>query len=657
MTIKEQDRTGALPTLDMPDSRRTSIPVREEPFQYCYLIGGVNEVGVPIKEARELYDRTAEFLFMTATSDIGKKLAETAVNGRECFAGFGSCNLQLPQSRSLQKYFLLMGREILNDVFGDPTDGFILPDLAERFAGIPGYAVPLQLANDAAAFLEEEVFIRYNMHGVDSRQASATINNVVAQVKSVESGYHNKLLEQAAEVRKEILRLTHNEIALAWNLEAGTIHRATRVIDGAIATLGEKRTALQTRGEIPEYDFQSPSVLSHLLGRGDARLASFKDEIISRFEARAQASVGAEYIRLFAAISTELQQLKEKLADLARMKLEKLDQFQTAGAAYITAIGQEQHNLGLLDPLNISEDDDYRTDRRGLLMRCRADQQIRAAIGSAEKPTVSLDTLIKGLFPVVEKFVEQKAFRDDFVDNAFYQTLAKAKINLQLKQKFQEPDRSSLLFVNGSDELKASLVSTIANAPNSFLPPDSKPGVNPGSATFVQLVSKFEVKDLVDIDEMAAAYDARIQSSEGVFLNLPTHRRDWIIDSQNENLGPELFAFACILSGVMEVGHNYLFKGRRLLISDEPDPTRRRKAAYKSMLAPDNRRETEQARDAAAENLGGNAQFVPFIRQQLDQRYSSIQGSEEYKELLAAERIAAENYLNTLPVQTQTPGA
>jgi hypothetical protein len=657
MTMKQRPE---LPNFRMPDNQHTTIQLNSEPFQYCYLVGGVNEVGHPVAKSADLYDRTAEFLFMTATSDIGSQLAAVTVNGDKCFASFGSCNLQLPQARSLQKYFLLMGREVLNDVFGDAPEGFVPPRISEKLAGVTGYASIEQLQNDSAAYLEEEVFVRYNMHASDSRQALATIDHLLAELKSAESRYKERQADRFSQIENDVRALINQEITSAWNLEKGTIQRVIQGLDVAISELSDRRKSLQLRSNAADLDtaltaFKSPSKWAQLFKKGNAQLASFKDAAVSAFESRVRAFLASEYSRMFAAITNELQQLKEKLQDLSRRKLEALDNFQVTAQAHLVAIAQEQGNLGLLDPANISEDDDYQADRRGLLMRCRSRQEIRASIGSPDKAAISINALVKGLFSVVDEFVEQKVFKGHLVDDEFYGRLAQSKVNLQIHDLFEQPRRESYLFMNGTEELQEGIISAIESAPDGFQSIQSKPGVNPGTATFVRLVAGFKLKDLVEMEQMASAYEIKTHTADAIYLDLPTHRRAAIVETSNENLGAELFAFGQILIGIMDVGQNYLVHGRRLLLNDEADPVKRRKAAYEAVLNPDYRSEIEQARNATAQNLGGNAAFVPFIQGKLKQ-YDPPEGNDAYKDILLKEKSAVETYLSTLPVQSQTAG-
>ncbi len=659
MTMKQRP---ALPTFRMPDNQRSSIQLNSEPFQYCYLVGGVDEDGRPVSKSADLYDRTAEFLFMTATSDIGAQLASVAVDGDKCFASFGSCNLQLPQARSLQKYFLLMGREILNDIFDEIPKDYIPPRMSEKLAGVSGYADIERLSNDAAAFLEEEVFDHHDMHTSDSRKALSTIDHVLAEMKSAETRYSEQIAERAVKIENEIRDLINQEITSSWNLEKATIQRIISVIDASVSELSEKRRTLQLRSNVVDLDaslaaFKSPSKWTQLFTKGEARLASFKESAISVFESRAQATLAGEYCRAFAVITNELQQLKEKLNNLERRKLETLDSFQITAQAHLLAIAQEQGNLGLLDPANVSEDDDYQGDRRGLLTRCRSRKEIRTSIGAPEKAAISIDVLVKGLFSVVEEFVEQKAFKPDFVDDEFFQRLAQSKVNLQMHDTFEQPRREAYLFMNGSDELQQAIVAAIEGAPDGFQRPQLKAGVNPGTATFVRLVAGFKLKDLVETKHMASAYELKSHTADAIYLDLPTHKRAAIDENSKEDLGPELFAFGQILIGIMDVGQNYLLHGARLLLNDEADPVRRRKAAYEMVMTPDIRSEIEQTRNATAQNLGGNTKFVPFMLGRLSIQYGPNEGNEQYRELLLKEKAAAEAYLATLPVQSQIAGA
>jgi hypothetical protein len=324
---------------------------------------------------------------------------------------------------------------------------------------------------------------------------------------------------------------------------------------------------------------------------------------------------------------------------------------------HLQAIAQEQGNLGLLDATGITEDDDYRTDRFGLVKRCRSRQEVRASIGSPEKANISIETLVKALFTIVDEYVEQKAFKGDFIDDEFYRRLVQSKINLQTHERFRQPRRESYLFINGSDELQNAIATAIETAPDGFKKPQMLPGVNPGTATFVRLVAEVKLKDLVEMEQMASAYDEKSHSADAIYLDLPTHKRASIVETANENLGPELFAFGQLLLGVMDVGQNYLLHGRRMLLNDEPDPVRRRKAAYDAVLTPDIRSEVEQTRNSTAQNLSGNAAFVPFMRDRIEQLYGNIPGPEEYRNLLTKEKAAAEAYLATLPVQSQRVGA
>jgi hypothetical protein len=660
MTLRQ--RPAGQPTLRMPDNQRTTLQITTEPFQYCYLVGGVNEAGQPVAKAADLYDRTAEFLFMSATSDIGAQLASIAVDGDQCFASFGSCNLQLPQARSLQKYFVLMGREILNDVFGALPQDFNAPRISERFAAIAGYASPEALGNDAAAFLEEEVFIRHNMRPSDARQAHTTIEHLIAEIKASESKFHDGLIEKVGKIARETRDLIEIEVNTAWNLEQGTLQRAIAILDAAVSEINAKRKTLQLQTQPTEYDeafarFKSTSKLGQLFTKGESLLASFRGSAIAAFEARAHAAIASQLSANLAAVAVEFQQLREKLVELSRRNLELTDRFNGAAVAHLQAIAQEQGNLGLLDPSSIKEDDDYKNDRVGLVRRCRSREEVRASIASPDKATISIDTLVKSLFTIVDEYVEQKAFKGDFIDDEFYRHLVQSKINLQMHERFQKPRRESYLFINGSDELQTAIASAIETAPDGFKRPQVLPGVNPGTATFVRLVAEVKLKDLVEMEEMASAYDEKSHSADAIYLDLRTHKRAPIIDTASENLGPELFAFGQMLLGIMDVGQNYLLKGRRMLLHDEPDPVRRRKSAYDAVLTPDTRSEIEQARNETAQNLGGNAAFVPFMRERVQQLYGNVGGPAEYRDLLLNEKAAAEAYLATLPVQPQMVGA
>ena len=657
-----RQRPEGQPTLRMPDNQRTTIQISSEPFQYCYLVGGVNEAGQPVAKSADLYDRTAEFLFMSATSDIGAQLTSVAVDGDRCFASFGSCNLQLPQARSLQKYFALMGREILNDVFGPLPDEFSVPRISERFGAISGYVNPDELSRDAAAFLEEEVFIRHNMRQADSRQALSTIEHLIADIKSSEPKFHEGLLEKSRQIAREARELIAHEVNSAWNLEAGTLQRAVAIIDTAVTEINNKRKSLQLQASPADYDeafarFKSISKLGQLFTKGDSLLASFRELATRTFESRAHAAVASQLGASLAAVAVEFQQLRDKLVELSRRNLEVVDRFNTAATAHLQAIAQEQGNLGLLDATSITEDDDYRTDRVGLVRRCRSRQEVRASIGSPEKANVSIDTLVKALFTIVDEYVEQKAFKGDFIDDEFYRRLVQSKINLQTHETFRQPRRDSYLFINGSDELQSALAAAIEMAPDGFRKPQVLPGVNPGSATFVRIVAEVKLKDLVEMEQMASAYDEKSHSADAIYLDLPTHKRASIIETSSENLGPELFAFGQVLVGVMDVGQNYLLHGQRMLLHDEPDPVRRRKAVYDAVLTPDIRSEIKLARNSTAQNLGGNTAFVPFMRDRISQLYASIPGNQEYRDLLLKEKAAAEAYLGTLPVQPQSVGA
>lgn len=658
MTIRM--RPDGQPVLRMPDNQRPSIRLKSEPFQYCYLLGGVNESGIPVGKSADLYDRTAEFLFMSATSDIGAHIAAVAVDGDRCFASFGSCNLQLPQARSLQKYFLLMGREILNDIFCDPTD-FAPPRFADKFAGVRGYSKMADDSMDAAAFLEEEIFIRYNMHVSGIPQAITTIETVIADIKAAEPKFKERITERALQVERDTRELVLHEINASWNLETGTIQRTLSIIDAAGAEITKRRQELQREASPVDFDaeiapFRTASKWTQLFSKGDAKLASFKEAAIRTFEARARATTSGELNTALATIVTELQQFRESLVELLKQKLNIQDQFQNSAQAHLRAIAQEQGNLGLLDPAAIVEDDDYRSDRMGLVKRCRARDEIRRAINSPEKATISVDNLVKALFAVVDDFVEQKAFKGEFVDDDFYKRLGQSKLNLQLKQTFEQPREESYLFVNGGEEVADSIATAIAESPDGFVKPKPSPGVNPGTATFVRLIADFKLKDLVEMSQMASAYDEKSHSADAIYLDLPTHKRASILDTANEDLGPELFAFGQVLLGIMDVGQNYLLQGRRMLLNDEADPVRRRKAAYGTVLTPDIRSEIEQVRSTTAQNLGGNSNFVPWMRERLTQVYANVLGSDEYRNLLMKEKAAAEAYLSTLPVQAQTAG-
>jgi tubulin-like protein len=657
MTLSE--RTTGSTTLRLPDKDGRVLQLTSEPFQYCYLVGGVNESGNPVANSKDLYDRTAEFLFMTATSDIGSQLMAVAVDRDKCFASFGSSNLQLPQARSLQKYFILMGREILNDIFCPPKEDYVPPKIVEKFDGASGYRTLGDLTTDAAAFLEDEVFSKFDLHSVPASQGLVIINRIIPEMKVAETRYREKLSQRAAQMASAVQDLVHQTIQTSWNLEAGTIQRVTRIIDETVAELRGKIQMLQSRMSAAELDealaqFRSSSMLGQLFSKGNAQLARFKAAAHSAFEGRAEAILAAEYQTAFAKFTNDLLSLKDKLGEIVRAKSSILAQFESSAQSHLTAIARDQGNLGLLDTANLSEDDDYASDRRGLLMRCRSRDEVKACIGNPDKPAVLPETLVRGLFPVVEEFVDQKVFTGSYVDDTFYERLSQAKINLQLKDTFEQPRRESYLFVNGDNQLQQTLKNAIATAPGGFQSPQVQPGVNPGTATFVRMLAEFKLRDLVEVREMGSAYDAKSKTPDSLYLDLPTHYRSQIREDTNENLGPELFFFGCMLLGIMEVGQNYFLKGRRLLHRDEPDSVARRKAAYEMVKDLTIRNEIEGARTNLILGLNGNEAFVPHVRKTLGTLPPA--GTDEYSKLLRAEREAVEKYLATLPVQSQIQG-
>jgi hypothetical protein len=166
-------------------------------------------------------------------------------------------------------------------------------------------------------------------------------------------------------------------------------------------------------------------------------------------------------------------------------------------------------------------------------------------------------------------------------------------------------------------------------------------------------MSSFALEDLADIKFMADCYQQRKRlTTEGVYLDLPTHSRADILGLGGEDEGKRLFALARALGRIEEVGQNFLFNDERLLQADEPDPVERRQSAYAALLRSDMKTAVEEILDKRIRNLGGNEQFVPDIKEKLNDKYPAerLTGADPICSLLRKEREAADNYLKTLAV-------
>ena len=159
--------------LYVPSGTRPQIELDAAPFQYCFLVGGVNDRGDHVRHSEDLYERTADFLFMNVTTPIGDTLVAHEVenrslerhNGSKAFAAFGSFSMALPQARNIQKYLLMMGRELLDDVLEEEPKQLSSRGAKELFESIGEF---IEASNLAAGIYRSAVRIEIRRRCIET---------------------------------------------------------------------------------------------------------------------------------------------------------------------------------------------------------------------------------------------------------------------------------------------------------------------------------------------------------------------------------------------------------------------------------------------------------------------------------------------------------
>lgn len=652
-------------------NHRPQLELDASPFQYCFLVGGVNERGDHVRHSDDLYERTADFLFMNVTTSIGDTLVAHEVenrslehySGSKAFAAFGSFSMSMPQARDMQKYLLLMGRELLDDVLIEEPKQPWVADVQQLFEKIDEMVEVRNLASGSAdlPFASEFVdgILQHHPEQVSPEKANDAISTQLREIQASTQKFDQQLNLRAQNLRDAITRRTMEELKANWTLAPGTIGGSKALLGGVLALLQRLSSELEPIGR-KSYEELS-SIEDRHRGKtvgpvrfGKPSVSAFRIDLANVFLDRAKVKLAEEYLKALAAARDELTVLQRTI-DQLRLRADDLkSQYRSDALKLLNQTAKEESRAFLADPRIEEETSAYGTERLPLWQHCQAQPQLRALLRSPRDGSLDTVAFALELFKVIRAYVTEHSLASRFDDLDRLNTgLQDAKINLKLRGMYHLPETSSMLFVDADQGLSDELCDAIQNAPGDFGRPQPYRSLDQGSMTFVRIMSSFALDDLADIQFMGDCYQERKRLvTEGLYLDLPTHRRADILGLGGEDEGVRLFALARALDRIEEVGQNFLFDDDRLLPVDEADPLERRQRGYAAVLRSDVKTRIEQILEKRVRSLGGNEQFVPDMEGKVNEKYPTekLQGSDPLCGLLSKERDAALAYLLTLGV-------
>jgi hypothetical protein len=664
--------------LYVPGGTRPQIELDAAPFQYCFLVGGVNDRGDHVRHSEDLYERTAEFLFVNVTTPIGDRLVSHEVENRsieqyrgsKAFAAFGSFSMALPQARNIQKYLLLMGRELLDDVLVEEPKRVRSRSVEELFGSI-GEFVEASNIGDGSGDLPFAVGFANSILSRHPKQASSLDNaDAVMTTESQELGaataeFDQQLIGRAQNLHQAILGQVDSELRANWNLTPGTAATAKVFADSVLGSMQSLFERLEN-AKASSWDSFDTVLARHRtkgfmgLGIGKPaarRIPDFEYELTQAFSKRAAARLAEEYQKAVSSVRDDLTSLQRSFEQLRNRADEYKGHFREEALKLLHQVAKEESRAFLADPHIEDETSDYANERLALWNHCQAQQQLTILLRSPRDGRLDTASFARELFKVIRAYITEQSSTAAFTDiDRLNSGLQDAKINLKLGPgaAYHSPETTSLLFIDGNKNVEKQLCDAIQKAPGDFgRPQQTYPSLDQGSMTYVRIMSSFALEDLADAEFMADCYQQRKRlPAEGVYLDLPTHRRADILSLGGEDEGPRMFGLARALSRIEEVGQNFLFDDERLLQADEPDPVERRQHAYAALLRSDLKSRVLEIIEKRTRNLGGNEQFVPDMEQKLGERYPQelLEGTDPICAFLRKERAAADAYLKSLGV-------
>lgn len=652
-----------VPQLPIPNSDSPLLKISGPPYQYSYLVGGVNEKSEFILGSKDLYERTAEFLFMNVTTNIGPTLVAAAVNREKCFASFGSCSLQLPEARNLQKYFVLMGKELLDDVLlsAPKQDPELGPDAL--FGTIPEYVELKALADGSnrapmSGQFTHAALARFPKAVTNTTQAGLVMAQETNALKAAYVDFSAQLNSRANSLEQAMSEQAEKVLEGSWKIATGTIgttliaiERLLNEISGVLNKLQVYPAASETLDSVLTKHNKQSRFPIPFGGNPAAKVASFETDVQRVFEELIRKFFADHCMATLGHVKATLEQQKDALLQIRAAAGSIQADFRKEAISLLQQVAKENARASWSDTDVDSVSDEYSKDRLGLLSFCSARKELQALLGRSNNPTLNIPTFTRELFKAVQEFVTNRNFNTRFDDlDQLYGALQKAKINLNLKDSFVQPNVESMLFLSGDQSLVASVCDAIEKAPGEFGSPTSYPSVDPGSLTFVRMASAFKIDQVADIDFMADCYQRKKRSREAVYLDLPTHRRQEILNLGGEEEVPRLFAIGRSFGWIMDLSENFLLQGRKLLPADEKDPVKRHQLAYDALMNSDTKGRLTELLENTIQSLGGNEAFVPQLVQALDAKYRSevVDNPDEFGRTLKHEKQLVLSYLESI---------
>lgn len=627
------------------------LPITGSAFDLCFLVGGQNERGHLVGTVDELYRRTANFIFTSvAFPRISTELVGTfVVNPYGNYASVGSLTLPLPQSAFTEKYTLLMGKEMLSDIFApDPEEAINADDFlaGSRFAEAQR-PERSQLIADVQRRTDQEVFIHGRPASHD--QAEQWMQEEALAAKRLDAGVRERLASEAKAIASGI----SNRLQDVANgpITRGALVARIRLMKDVAQRLSEVASKMHTTpgsaiDEVLSASRKRPGFFSKT--SPDIRFTEFQTSLSNAIESSASEALAGELRQQIERVRAEILAQVSTLSNLLGEHDVVEGKFLSKARAFLKLRRKNDAGEALADTefgRDLEIDDRYQDLRIALLNTCRSEIKLQDVFSFSGG--ISIDGFVQQLFRIANTWVREKVTLSQTLDSdGFERGLNQAWTSLQLSTApGGRVNTMNVVFAPDDPALEGQIRNRLRRwegAAGTEIEIERLADVS--AVMLIRLRTGFNLGDLLEVDELQRAYQNVMQDSQKApFLQITPHRRRALRHENEPQLKAELFSLALALGALEEFGRNFRFNGRSLLLQDETDPIARRRKAYENILEPDQAQYVNEVRDRKLTELGQRP-FGQFLKNRYKELYDSIEGPSELRSLLEQERRALAEY-------------